>query len=258
MINISKYKGNNNPKNRRTNLPIYNGIYSYKNLITGEVYVGQSHDIEQRFKEHLYHNKSKLDQDIHKYGIENFEVKVEVRDLSEEELDKYEQEYIRKYESDRPGKGYNITHGGKGSINETNPTAKLNAQDVDFIRECYANHMSQKEAYEYVEGKISFGTFQRIFEGKGWPKVHMDVYTKENKAYYKRDGFSFINDNKLNNIFSDDEVLQLRKRYENETAAQIYESVKDRCKFQTLQQILWGRSYSDLPIYDKKKKTWNK
>ena len=59
-------------------------------------------------------------------------------------------------------------------------------------------------------------------------------------------------------VFTDEEVLELRKRYVNESAKQIYESVKDKCKFQTLQMILWGRYYSNIDIYDKRNKVWIK
>ena len=36
----------------------------------------------------------------------------------------------------------------------------------------------------------------------------------------------------------------------------IYEDYKDRVSYQTFQAILWGRSYSTLPIYKKKEKKW--
>jgi len=83
----------------------------------------------------------------------------------------------------------------------------------------------------------------------------MDVYTLENKLYYKRNTISSEAKSK-GAAFSDNEVIELRKRYVNESANQIYESVKDRCKFQSLQQILWGRQYTYLPIYDKTNKIW--
>lgn len=84
----------------------------------------------------------------------------------------------------------------------------------------------------------------------------MDVYTHENKYYWIYE--TSIGENSNKSIFTDDEVLKLRYRYINETAKEIYDSVKNRCTFQTLQQILWGRHYSHLPIYDKKNKVWIK
>ena len=79
-------------------------------------------------------------------------------------------------------------------------------------------------------------------------------YTDENINYYKR-GTS-IGEKSVSAKFTDSEVLALRARYVEETANQIYDNIKDRCGYQTLQQILWGRYYSHLPIYDKKHKVW--
>ena len=83
----------------------------------------------------------------------------------------------------------------------------------------------------------------------------MDVYTPQNKAYYINNS-DYFESKRKGAAFSDNEVMELRKRYVNESANQIYESVKDRCQFQTLQQILWGRHFDHLPIYDKKNKIW--
>lgn len=56
--------------------------------------------------------------------------------------------------------------------------------------------------------------------------------------------------------FSDKEVIEIRKRYVNESANEIYKDYKDRVKYQTFQAMLWGRSYKNLPIYKKKEKKW--
>lgn len=81
-----------------------------------------------------------------------------------------------------------------------------------------------------------------------------EVFTKENKEYYSKQA---TNGEKSHSAkFTNQEVLKLRERYVYESAKQIYEDYKERCSFQTLQQILWGRSYKDLPIYNKKEKKW--
>ena len=80
-----------------------------------------------------------------------------------------------------------------------------------------------------------------------------EVFTEENKKYYSIEASKGELSNNAN--FTNEEVLELRKLYVNHTAKEIYEKVKDKCKFQTLQQILWGRSYKNVPIYLKKQKT---
>lgn len=82
----------------------------------------------------------------------------------------------------------------------------------------------------------------------------MDVYSPENLNYYKYQ--TSYGENSKYAAFSNEEVLYLRERYVNETAAEIYKSVSDKCKFATLQAILYGRYYTNIPIYDKKNKIW--
>ena len=57
-------------------------------------------------------------------------------------------------------------------------------------------------------------------------------------------------------VLSDKEVIRCRERYVKETAKEIYEDFKDRITYQTFQQILWGRTYTHLPIYKKKLREW--
>ena len=106
-------------------------IYLIENITDGTRYIGQtlSHrknkgkyrpfGIEGRFKDHiseaLCNTKKKqcryLNNAIRKYGKESFKVTF-VKECSKEELDTYEQYYIKEYNSYYPN-GYNLTHGGK-------------------------------------------------------------------------------------------------------------------------------------------------
>jgi len=139
-------------------------------------------------------------------------------------------------------------------IGNNNPKAKLTEKDVIRIRQAYAKHERQKDVYKEFENKISFGYFQNLWQGKSWSHIMPEVFTKENKQYYiyqnsqGGDGASAQ--------FTNEEVIQLRHRYVNETAKQIYEDYKNRVSYQTFQAMLWGRSYSTLPIYKKKEKKW--
>jgi len=81
-----------------------------------------------------------------------------------------------------------------------------------------------------------------------------EVFTEENKKYYIYDNSKGANSATAE--FSEEEIIQMRTRYVNETAKQIYEDYKGRVAYQTLQEILWGRRYKNLPIYKKKEKKW--
>lgn len=90
------------------------GIYQIKNLITGEVYIGQTvQGFLRRFQEHrgmLEHNNhfnKHLQRSFNKYGSENFKFSVLESVENNENLDGLETKYISEAE-----KSFNILAGG--------------------------------------------------------------------------------------------------------------------------------------------------
>jgi group I intron endonuclease len=227
------------------------GIYKITNKLTNESYIGQSHDIEKRFSYHKHNNSTNIGKAIKRYGIENFSFDI-LEQCTEKELDEKEIYYIKKFDS--INKGYNILTGGTSAIGTNNANRKLEEQDIYDIRIAYKNHERTKDIYEKYKDIISYNYFLNIWEGNSWKHIMPEVYTNENKIYYSTK--TSLGENSANSLFTDEEVLVLRERYVNETAKEIYESVKDRCSFQTLQQILWGRYYSYIKYYDKRIKRW--
>lgn len=93
------------------------GIYKIQNLINGKLYIGQSVDIEQRWKEHIsaakgdyYHYT--LYKAMRKYGIENFSFSI-IEECNRDELSEKEKYWIKFYNSYE--EGYNSTLGGEGT-----------------------------------------------------------------------------------------------------------------------------------------------
>ena len=84
------------------------GIYKFENLINGHKYIGQSVDIERRYKDHIMRAtndfssnseyNSILHQAIRKYGIENFSFEI-IEQCSKKDLDKKEIYWIQYYNS---------------------------------------------------------------------------------------------------------------------------------------------------------------
>ena len=224
------------------------------NKLDGTSYIGQSKDIEKRIKEHFYHRNhpvSSIDFAIKLYGFNNFETII-LEECSEELLDEREDYYIQLYQTNKSG--YNIIRGGQHNIGESNSNASLTELEIYDIREAYNNHQRKKEVYKQYSNKVTWYSFSNIWEGYSWKNIHYDVYTEENKIYYMRQATNGELSDKA--VFTNQEILELRQRYVNETAAEIYPSVANKCKYQTLQQILFGRSYKNVPIYDKTNGKW--
>ena len=231
------------------------GIYKIENLNNGKIYIGQSNNIQRRFKEHQTKgaiSKIPVDTAIQKYGSGNFSFEI-LEECSLEELNTKESYWINIYEADISG--YNCNKGGdQASIGSQNSNAKLTEEDVITIRIAYNQHKRQKDIYQNYKDKITWSSFQGVWQGASWPHIMPEVFTKENKEYFSTK--NCLGEASSSAIFTDEEVLKLRERYVEETAPQIYKDYKDFVEYQTLQQILWGRHYSHLPIYSKKKKQW--
>ena len=84
------------------------GIYKFTNLINGKIYVGQSRNIERRYKDHLNRAKNNfasnneyntlIHKAIRKYGVENFSFEI-LEECSIKELNNKEEYWINYYNS---------------------------------------------------------------------------------------------------------------------------------------------------------------
>lgn len=231
------------------------GIYKITNKLNNKVYIGQSNNIERRFSEHCYKGvKSRIPVDIaiEKDGINNFTFEI-VELCQTEQLNEKETYWIKYFNSVQ--EGYNCSYGGdQQSSGENNGRAQIKEEDVRNIRKAYNEHKRRKDVYNNYKDKITFSTFSKIWDGTQWSHIMPEVYTEENLLYYRIQATN--GELSENAAFTNEEVINIRKRYVKETAKEIYEDFKDRCTYQTLQQILWGRTYKDLPIYKKKTKEW--
>lgn len=231
------------------------GIYRITNNINGKFYIGQSNNIERRWKEHCSPTRYKtshipVEWAIHKYGKENFSFEV-LEECSPGDLNQKETWWIRRTNAIK--RGYNCNEGGdSGTRGQGNPNSKLTLEDVIFIRKIYDLKTStQRETYSLFKDKITWSSFRCVWEGTCWTDVMPEVFTEENKEYYvKKAGY------KTNNRFTDKEVMELRKQYVNKSAKELYLSYSDRIKYSSFQRMLCGLSYDYLPYYHKKTKTW--
>ena len=229
------------------------GIYKITNKNNGKIYIGLSNNIERRKKEHFnnnIYNCSKIDKAIELEGKENFLFEI-LEECLEEELDSKERYWIKYYNSFE--NGYNQSRGGQGHYCGR---PKLEIEDVKYIRTSYNNHIPWKEVYKLYKDKISVDGFKHIWQGNRWKYVMPEVFTQENKEYYKNLTLFKKGEQNLFSRLNDEEVIQIRKRYVNETAKQIWKDYKDLYTLDSFKQILQGIKYKHLPIYKKIQKKW--
>lgn len=111
------------------------GIYKITNIVNGKCYIGQSDNIDRRWREHKNkafqangrYYKHPLYCAIRKYSLSNFTFEV-LEECSKDELDEKEIKYIAQYKAYE--QGYNLTEGGSRSIT----SGKLSKEDVVQIK----------------------------------------------------------------------------------------------------------------------------
>ena len=185
------------------------GIYKITNQITNKVYIGQSINIQYRWKQHKQQAKNnrknnKLYQAMRKYGIENFLFEViEQCKFSQQQLDnrqRYWIEYYNSYEN-----GYNSTRGGQieGSWAIYNP---------DDIRKLWDQGYSFKEIQEKIG--CSKGIVQQRLQG----------YSDYNAiTSHSRGAIKAIQDGKMNHLHNTPETMtaqQAKYFYTNKSVHQ--------------------------------------
>ena len=91
-------------------------IYLRTNLVNGKQYVGQTVNFKDRecgWRTRKSYSGGAIDNARKKYGIENFKVEVLRECETQDELNEWEQYYIKELNTKVPN-GYNITDGGGG------------------------------------------------------------------------------------------------------------------------------------------------
>ena len=127
------------------------GIYSITNKKTGQKYIGQSKDITRRFWQHKNQgqNASYIDRAIKKHGANAFEFEI-LEECKPNELNKLEEEYIKKYNTFKDENHYNLTSGGDSNWKMSQQTknkialkqferynGKVTKRDINYLLKKY-------------------------------------------------------------------------------------------------------------------------
>ena len=233
------------------------GIYKITNKLNNMIYIGQASDLKERLSQHKQKRFVPIDMWINMIGVENFNFEI-IEEGPDIDLNEREQYYIKYYNSQKTG--YNKQDGGfNNSIGEGNGRAKLTYDDVIAIRTAYNNHQNQKATYELFKDKITFNSFQSVWQGRSWANVMPEVFTEENKKYYTSEM------NQKTALLTKKEVLKYRTYYISHTAKETFNYMVNEkgniMKEATFRKILTGdlktnNAYKDIPIYKKSLNSW--
>ena len=162
------------------------GIYCITNKINGKRYIGQSINIQNRWRQEKRLNgvNKHLKSAFEKYGLENFSFEI-LEECQEKELNAKEADYIKKFNSTNREMGYNQTTGGehfkiinrtpmseetKRKISESKKGQKFSETHKNNLSKSWnkKNHVSpeiSKKISESLKGhKTSISTRRKISE----------------------------------------------------------------------------------------------
>lgn len=216
------------------------GIYIITNKITGNSYIGQSVDIETRFKTHksraLSTNQKVEEHDkalyraIRKYGIDNFEFNILETLLTTDRdyLNERERYWIAFY--DTYHNGYNETIGSDGVVGmfgEKHHNHKLTEKDVVDIRiRWHACVENVHEIYEDYKNRVTRSGFKKIYTWQTWKNVLPELYDKKVVAWHNEQApklWGSPGEKNPNSKLSDAEVWSIwERKYKGESTASIY------------------------------------
>ena len=119
---------------------------------SGHKYIGQTCNLQKRITSHKNIKNSRcsvFNRAIKKYGFENFDLEILKENLSQEEAHKYEEYYIKSYNTISPN-GYNLTSGGLNYTRSTETSQKMSKSKKGIK---IHDETSKQKIREYQTGK---------------------------------------------------------------------------------------------------------
>lgn len=158
------------------------GIYKITNIVNGKVYIGQSQNIEERWRAHRSrpfqvnsnYRDNYLYRAIRKYGLSCFLFEV-IEECLLKDLDTQEKFWIAFYKSNNFEFGYNMTEGGEGT---KGIEIKLSREQVD---EVYSLLLTSNLSQQEIANKYNVSQYLISLINRGI------VHIKEGCAYPLRD-----------------------------------------------------------------------
>lgn len=158
------------------------GIYAITNEANGKIYVGQSNNINRRYREHfsmLRHNRHSnehLQSAWNKYGENNFTFNV-LKECPISNLDNWERWFISSTQSSNKRYGYNKELGG--NLNKI-----LSEETKEKIRKNHKHYFRGKHHTEKAKQLISKANKGKLI-GNKHPMAFYDLWDNHKVRYHK-------------------------------------------------------------------------
>lgn len=238
---------------------LMNKIFSiYKiQFPNGKVYIGQSCNVHNRWREHLREaasgNKTKVYRAMRKYSItiDCFSI-IESNILTQEEANAKEIYYITQYDSWH--NGYNCNSGGgmaehlKG---ESNPNAILSDLELQELRKIRASKMyTFQQVFEFYKDKLSYSGFEKCWNYDTRPEIAPELNTPELTNFYRTDKRSCIGESHGNSKLTNDQVVEIRDKYwvQGIKMKDIWNDYKNFYSLSGFRKVVLGNTYINVPM----------
>lgn len=223
------------------------GIYKITNKTNNKAYIGQSVNIEERWRQHKK-DYNRIDCSLYrafrKYGIENFKFEI----LEELEFDRtkmYERETFYVTLLNTLKNGYNdiLPELSVGILNRV-----FTREEVINIRERKFLGESCHEVYkDYVDRITELGFIGGVWNGKTYTDVAMEGYTKENLSKLHSQNLQGEKNPKAKLTESD--VIDIRTRKKRGEAFRfVFCDYKERISYGGMRQVWGGQSWKHVVL----------
>lgn len=185
---------------------------------------------------------------MRKYTPDNFIFTLLVQDdsFSKKDLNTLEKYFISINNSFH--NGYNSTEGGDSY--GYGVSRILSFQDVLDIKNRIINSTDSfiQIAKDY---NVSDSLIAMINNGRIWNNSSEYTYPLRINAHFRN-----IGGTNPNSKLSDEQVMDIRKQFVDNTLPELYKKLEGIISFSELKKILYGSQFKHLPIYRKYKKQW--
>jgi group I intron endonuclease len=223
-------------------------IYLITNIANGKRYVGQSQqlDIERRWSKHKNISKTGLGKHLRdayiKYGIDKFKFQI-ICICFDEDCDKYEEEYIKKFNTILPN-GYNVKCRGKSVV--------ISDETRMLISKRTKETMTEKRRLRIIEthkGKTISEEHKKIISIKTKERWERLTEADRNKLFEKRKNSpNYINSVTELKKQSDATKKRVGKFDKNNTLLESFDSLSDASRTSnlsvtTISRVCSGKKY---------------